>query len=131
MATNVKQMMETANAAVPRITPEQAKEMMAKGNTLVIDVRDMPEVEKSGKVAGAVHVPRGMLEFRADPETPYYDNNFDKHKTIILYCASGGRSALSGKVLKEMGYNDVYNLGAFKDWADSGGSVEMMLDRGT
>jgi rhodanese-related sulfurtransferase len=130
MATNVKQMMETANAAVPRITPEQAKEMMAKGNTLVIDVRDMPEVEKSGKVTGAVHVPRGMLEFRADPETPYYDNNFDKHKTIILYCASGGRSALSGKVLKEMGYNDVYNLGAFKDWADSGGSVEMMLDRG-
>jgi len=95
MATNVKQMMETANAAVPRITPEQAKEMMAKGNTLVIDVRDMPEVEKSGKVAGAVHVPRGMLEFRADPETPYYDNNFDKHKTIILYCASGGRSGCS------------------------------------
>ena len=65
MATSVKQMMEAANAAVPRITPAQAREMMAKGNTLVIDVRDAPEVERSGKIAGAVHVSRGMLEFRA------------------------------------------------------------------
>src|SRR5215475_11780492 len=69
MTTSVKQMMEVANAAVPRITPAQAQEMMSKGNTLIVDVRDAPEVEKSGKVAGAVHVSRGMLEFRADPET--------------------------------------------------------------
>jgi|SRR5215510_9139960 len=124
MATSVKQMMEAANAAVPRVTPAQAKEMIAKGNTLVVDVRDAPEVEKSGKVAGAVHVSRGMLEFRADPESPYHDKNFDKGRTVILYCASGGRSALSGKVLKDMGYNQVYNLGAFKDWAESGNPVE-------
>src|SRR5713101_1702106 len=124
MATSVKQLMEAANASVPRITPAQAKEMIAKGNTLVVDVRDGPEIEKSGKVAGAVHVSRGMLEFRADPESPYHDKNFDKGKTLILYCASGGRSALSGKVLKDMGYDQVYNLGAFKDWAENGGSVE-------
>jgi rhodanese-related sulfurtransferase len=124
MATSVKQMMEAANAAVPRITPAQAREMMAEGNTLVVDVRDGPEVEKSGKVAGAVHVSRGMLEFRADPESPYHDKNFDKSKTLIVYCASGGRSALSGKVLKDMGYDRVYNVGAFKDWAESGGPVE-------
>jgi rhodanese-related sulfurtransferase len=124
MATSVKQMMEAANAAVPRITPAQAREMMAEGNTLVVDVRDGPEVEKSGKVAGAVHVSRGMLEFRADPESPYHDKNFDKSKALIVYCASGGRSALSGKVLKDMGYDRVYNLGAFKDWAESGGPVE-------
>src|SRR3954465_1675478 len=78
MATNVKQMMEAANAAVPRITPAQAKEMMEKGNTLVVDVRDAGEVEKSGKIAGAINVSRGMLEFRADPETPYHDKNFSK-----------------------------------------------------
>ena len=107
MATNVKQMMEAANAAVPKITPAQAREMIAKGNTLVVDVRDAPEVEKSGKVAGAVHVSRGMLEFRADPESPYYDKNFAKDKIVILYCASGGRSALGGKVLKDMGYGQV------------------------
>src|SRR6058998_3927374 len=109
MATNVKQMMEAANAAVPRITAAQAREMIGKENTLVVDVRDAPELEKSGKVAGALHVSRGMLEFRADPESPYYDKNFARNKTIILYCASGGRSALAGKVLKDMGYDAVYN----------------------
>jgi rhodanese-related sulfurtransferase len=124
MATSVKTMMEAANAAVQRISPADAREMMAKGNTLVIDVRDAPEVEKSGKVAGAVNVSRGMLEFRADPESPYHDKAFAKGKTVILYCASGGRSALAGKVLKDMGYAQVYNLGAFKDWAESGGPVE-------
>jgi rhodanese-related sulfurtransferase len=116
--------MEVANAAVPRITPAQAKEMMAKGNTLVVDVRDTAEVEKSGKVAGAVHVSRGMLEFRADPASPYHAKSFDKGKSVILYCASGGRSALSGKALKDLGNDKVYNLGAFKDWAESGAPVE-------
>ena len=124
MATSVKQMMEAANAAVPRITPAQAREMIAKGNVLVVDVRDPPEVQQSGKVAGAVNVSRGMLEFRADPESPYHDKNFAKDKDVIVYCASGGRSALSGKVLKDMGYEKVYNLGAFKDWADAGGVID-------
>src|SRR5450755_4636507 len=130
MATSVKQMMEAANAAVPKITPAQAREMIAKGNTLVVDVRDAPEVEKSGKVAGAVHVSRGMLEFRADPESPYHDKNFSKDRTVIVYCASGGRAALSGKTLKDMGYGQVYNVGAFKDWAESGGTIERPVEPG-
>lgn len=124
MATNVKQMLEAANAAVPKITPAQAREMMGKGDTLVVDVRDAPEVAASGKVAGAVHVPRGILEFRADPELPSHDKNFARDKTVILYCGSGGRAALAGKTLKDLGYERVYNLGGFKDWADSGGAVE-------
>lgn len=124
MSANVKGMLEAANAAVPRITPVQAREMMAKDNVLVIDVRDAPEVQQSGKIVGAIHVSRGMLEFRADPDSPYHDCNFDKAKTLILYCASGGRSALSGKTVKEMGYDRVFNLGAFKDWAESGGPVD-------
>jgi rhodanese-related sulfurtransferase len=98
--------------------------MIDKGNVLVVDVRDAPEVEKSGKVAGAMNVSRGMLEFRADPGTPYHDKNFNNAKTVIVYCASGGRAALSGKVLKEMGYSNVYNLGAFKDWLEFGGPVD-------
>jgi len=129
MPASVKQLLEAANAAVPRVGPAEAKEMIAKG-ALVVDVRDAPEVEKSGKVAGAIHVSRGMLEFRADPETPYYDKNFAKDKTIILYCASGGRSALSGKVLKDMGYPNVCNLGAFKDWAESGGAIDKPIEPG-
>ena len=124
MPTSVKQMMQAANAAVPKVTPAQAKEMIAKGDTLVVDVRDSAEVANSGKVAGAVNVSRGMLEFRADPESPYHDKAFDKSKTVIVYCASGGRSALSGKVLKDFGYTNVFNLGGFKDWVDSGGAID-------
>lgn len=124
MSTGIKQLIEAANAAVPRISPAQAQDMIAAGQAVVIDVRDAPEVEKSGKVAGAMHVSRGMLEFRADPDSPYHDKSFDKAKTVIVYCASGGRSALSGKVLKDFGFKDVHNLGAFKDWAESGGAVE-------
>jgi rhodanese-related sulfurtransferase len=124
MAASVKQMMEAANAAVERITPANAQAMMAKGDTLVVDVRDPSEVEKSGKVAGAVNVSRGMLEFRADPDLPSHDPNFAKDKTLILYCASGGRSALSGKTLKDMGYERVYNLGGFKDWVEFGGPID-------
>ena len=124
MATTVRQMLEAANAVVPRISPAQAQEMIAEGNTVVVDVRDAPELEQTGRVAGAIHVSRGMLEFRADPESPYHDKNFGRDKTVIVYCGSGGRSALSGKVLKEMGYERVYNLGGFKDWADAGGPIE-------
>ncbi len=113
-----------ADDGVPRITPEEAKAMMASGNTLVVDVRETFELVRSGKVAGAVHVPCGALEFRADSATPYYDDNFDKNKTIILYCAVGERSSLCGSMLKEMGYTKVYNLGGFEDWVDSGGAVE-------
>jgi rhodanese-related sulfurtransferase len=104
--------------------------MIAKGKPLVLDVRDAPELEKSGKVAGAVHHSRGMLEFRADPESTFFDKNFAKEKTIIVYCASGGRAALAGKVLKDMGYGQVYNLGAFKDWVENGGAIEKPIDMG-
>lgn len=130
MALSVKQMLEAANAAVPKITPKEARELIDKGNTLVVDVRDAPEIENTGKVKGAVHVSRGMLEFRADPDSPYHDKNFSKDKNVILYCASGGRSALAGKVLKDMGYDHVFNVGGFKDWTESGGAVEKPIERG-
>ena len=131
MATTVKQLLEAANAVVPRLTPAEGREMIAKPNTLIVDVRDAPEVEQSGKVAGAINVSRGMLEFRADPQSPYHDKNFAKDKTLILYCASGGRSALSGKTLKDLGYERVYNLGSFKDWAESGGAIDKPVKPGT
>ncbi len=130
MALSIKQMMEAANQIVPRIPPLKAREMMSQDDVLVVDVRDAPEVEKDGKVAGALHVSRGMLEFRADPESPYHDKSFSREKTIIVYCASGGRSALSGKVLKELGYDQVYNLGAYKEWVESGGPVDHVIEPG-
>ena len=87
-------------------------------------MRDGTELQASGKVKGAVHVSRGMLEFRADPDLPSHDKAFSKDKTVLVYCASGGRSALAGKMLKDLGYKDVRNLGGFKDWADSGRPTE-------
>jgi rhodanese-related sulfurtransferase len=124
MPTSVKEMLAAANAAVPRIGREEAAALIADGDVLVVDVRDAPELQASGKVAGAVHASRGMLEFRAEPESPYHDPAFERERTVILYCASGGRAALAGKALQDLGYRDVRNLGAFKDWAENGGAVE-------
>jgi rhodanese-related sulfurtransferase len=124
MTMSVKQLLDEARSVVPAISPAQARELIANGDAIIVDVRDAPEIETTGRIAGALHVSRGMLEFRADPESPYHDKNFTRDRTVILYCASGGRSALSGKVLKDMGYERVYNLGAFKDWAESGGPIE-------
>ena len=130
MATSVKEMMAEANAAVPRISYEEAKAMVEAGTALVVDVRDAPEVEASGKVAGAVHVSRGMLEFRADPESPYHHEAFTKDRTVILYCASGGRSALAGKVLQDLGYSHVRNLGGFQEWVEAGGPIDHPIEPG-
>ena len=121
---SVKDMVSRANESVPKISPDEAADLMKKSNVLVVDVRDPTEVQASGKVKGAVNVSRGMLEFRADSESPYHDKNFDTSKTVIVYCASGGRAALAGKTLQDMGYKDVRNLGGFKDWADKGGAVD-------
>jgi rhodanese-related sulfurtransferase len=124
MTGSVKELLAAANAAVPKISPQDAAALIARGNVLVVDVRDAPELQAGGKVAGAKHVSRGMLEFRADPESPYHDPAFSRDKTVIVYCASGGRSALAGRTLQDLGYRDVRNLGGFKDWAESGGAVE-------
>ena len=121
---NVKEMLAAANTVVPKISPDEAKKLIAEKNALVVDVRDGTEVQASGKVKGAVNVSRGMLDFRADPDSPYHDKAFSKDRPVILYCASGGRSALSGKTLKDLGSERVFNLGGFKDWADSGGAVD-------
>ena len=123
MSSSVKEMLAAANGSVTAISPQDAKALIERGDVLVVDVRDGLELQSTGKVQGAKHVSRGMLEFRADPESPYYDKEFDREKTVIVYCASGGRSALAGKTL-HMGYKDVRNLGGFKGWADSGGAVE-------
>ncbi|MGG5807922.1 rhodanese-like domain-containing protein [Falsiroseomonas sp. CW058] len=124
MTVTVKDMLAAANAAVPRIGAAEAMAMARDPRVLLVDVRDAAEVQASGRAKGALAVSRGLLEFRADPESPTHDAAFDRAKTIIVYCASGGRSALAGRTLQEMGYRDVRNLGGFKDWVEAGGEVE-------
>ena len=123
MPATVKDMLAAAEADVPRITPAQAKDMIAKG-AVVVDVRDSAELAASGKAKGAIHIPRGSLEFKADTTTSYHDKNLDPEKPVIVYCAAGPRAALAGKALKDMGYKQVFNLGGFKDWAEAGGEID-------
>jgi rhodanese-related sulfurtransferase len=124
MPSSVREMLAEANAAVPRLDPAEVRNRMSRADVLIVDVRDTPELAAGGKLKGAVHVSRGMLEFRADPESPYHNPAFQKDKTVLVYCASGGRSALSGKTLKDLGYQSVFNVGGFKELADAGLDTE-------
>lgn len=124
MAATVKEMMAAANQAVPRLAPDQAKAKLKEPNVVIVDVRDGTEIAKTGKIKGALHISRGLLEFHADPESPMYNRSLTKDKTVLLYCASGGRSALGGKLLKDMGYASVVNIGGFKELADAGAETE-------
>ena len=123
MPTTAKSLIDAANAVVPKISGKEAIDMVAKG-ALLVDIRDSAELAQTGKAAGALHIPRGSLEFKADTTTSYHDKNLSPDKPVILYCAAGSRAALAGKVLKDMGYKQVFNLGGFKDWAEAGEPVD-------
>lgn len=129
MPAKVKDLVEAAHKVVPGIAPDEAQKMMGEG-ALLLDVRDGTELAATGTAVGAHHVPRGMLEFRADPDSPLYDRELRPDRPVVLYCAAGGRAALAGQTLKEMGYAQVYNLGGFKDWQAAGGPVTDPLDPG-
>ena len=129
MALTVKDMLEAANAVVERIDTARAQALMAEG-ALLIDLRDTPELEKAGRAEGAHHIPRGMLEFRADPASPFHDPELRQDRAIVLHCASGGRAALAGKLLHDMGFAQVYNLGGLGDWQKGGGAMVEPVDSG-
>ncbi|NOD36011.1 MULTISPECIES: rhodanese-like domain-containing protein [unclassified Ruegeria] len=122
MPVTVKDMMEAANAVVARIDTAQAKTILEQGG-LLLDIRDAAELQATGRAAGAHHISRGMLEFRADDTLQSHDPELRKDRPIVLYCASGGRAALAGKLLKDMGYRQVYNLGGLADWVNGGGEL--------
>ncbi|MBL7859023.1 MAG: rhodanese-like domain-containing protein [Cyclobacteriaceae bacterium] len=121
---SAKELVTEAKKEIENLTPQQVQDELAKGNVVLIDIRESEELKQSGKIEGAIHAPRGMLEFYADPATPYFKPEFDKNKRIILQCASGGRSALAVVTLKEMGFTNVAHLdGGLKAWKDSGKPV--------
>ena len=121
MAKTSAEMVAEAKAKVQAITPEEASGL---DNVLFVDVRDPAEVAASGKVAGAVNIPRGGLEFKADPASPAYEKALDPSKTVVTYCAAGGRAALAAAMLQELGYKNVRHMGGFKDWAEKGLPVD-------
>jgi rhodanese-related sulfurtransferase len=118
-------LVKEAKQQIKNLTPDQVQAELSKGNATLIDIRESEELKQNGKIAGAAHAPRGMLEFYADASLPYHRPEFDKNKRIILHCASGGRSALAAATLKQMGYENVAHLdGGFKAWKESGKPVE-------
>lgn len=129
MTLTVAAMMQAAHAVVPKISTEDAQAKMEAG-ALLLDIRDAPELQMQGRAQGSHHIPRGMLEFRADPATPFHDPEMRKDRALILHCASGGRAALAGKLLKDMGYGEVYNLGGLSDWKQGGGLASEPVDPG-
>jgi rhodanese-related sulfurtransferase len=124
MSTTVKDMLAAARAAVPAISPAEAADLVKTADALIVDVRDGTEVAASGKVKGAKAISRGLLEFKADADLPTHDTALRKDRPVILYCGSGGRAALAGKALVDMGYTDVRNVGGFKGLVDAGWEVE-------
>jgi rhodanese-related sulfurtransferase len=119
-----KDMLAAANAAVPRLTGAQSKEMIDNGNVVILDVRDGTEVAQTGKLKGAVHIPRGSLEGRACPDSPNCHPALKRDQAVILHCGGGGRAALAGKTLTDLGYTKVFNGGGFKEMAAAGVEVE-------
>lgn len=113
-----------ANAVVPKIAVEGAIARHTTGEAVFIDVRDGSEIAKTGTIAGALHIPRGFVEFAADDATPFHNDALTKDGEIILVCGAGGMAALTGKTLIDMGYTNVSNAGGFQAWKDAGGATE-------
>ena len=121
--TNINELLQEANELVPRINYDDASALLDDPNTIILDVREEQELRESGKIKGAIHVPRGLLEFVFRPEDHVEE---PKKMKILVYCAAGARAALAAKTLMYIGYKDVFNLGGFKEWVESGGEIEVI-----
>ncbi len=125
MEKGAMDLVKEAKAQVENLAPEQVAAEVEQGDAVLVDLREPQELEATGMIPGAIHAPRGMLEFYADPALPYHREELQPDRRIILHCASGGRSALAAKTLKEMGYSNVAHLdGGIKAWQEEGRPTE-------
>lgn len=114
-----------AKGWVENLSVDEFASEMGKSETVVVDLREPNELEGSGWIPGAIHAPRGMIEFHADPTSPYHLDALTPSKRLLLYCASGGRSALAATALRSLGYHDVAHLeGGMKAWLEAGMHIE-------
>lgn len=128
MAQQIKKAWDLVTEAkqhIDNLSPQEMKQEMESDDTVIVDIRDHRELYQLGKVPGAVHAPRGMLEFWVDPASEYYRSVFQPEKRYVLYCAGGGRSALAAKAMKDMGYPNVGHLEpGFGGWKEAGYEIE-------
>lgn len=122
---SAKELVAQANARVKTVSPQEAMSLLEDTETVFVDLRDSSELQRDGKIPGAVHVNRGMLEFVLDPALPYHNPVFSSGKKVLFYCASGGRSALAADTAQNMGLERASHLGGgFKGWKEANGPVE-------
>ena len=122
-------LIEAARREIEELEPDQLMAAMDKGGIVVVDVRDIREIERDGRIPGSFHCPRGMLEFWIDPASPYFKPIFGENKRFVFQCTLDWRSALATQTAQKMGMANVANLkGGFKAWKSAGGPVEMMAE---
>jgi rhodanese-related sulfurtransferase len=125
MKKGVKELVAEANAEIETITAAQAVKLKDDPNVVIVDLRDIRELAREGRVPGALHAPRGTLEFWVDPESPYYKDIFGSGKKFVFFCAGGLRSALAAQAVQRMGLEPVCHIeGGFHAWKEAGGAVE-------
>lgn len=123
--TPVKDLVAAAKAEIRSLSVAEAQRLSAAGEALLVDLRDIRELDREGCIPGAFHAPRGMLEFWADPQSPYHKPALATDRLLVLFCASAWRSALSAKTLQDMGFDNVAEIeGGFSAWAAAGAPVE-------
>jgi rhodanese-related sulfurtransferase len=127
---SVMTMVKEAKAQIEELEPADAIKLHGNPDVVFVDIRDPRELERDGKVPGAFHVTRGMLEFWIDPASPYYKEKFGEDKKFVFFCAGAMRSALAAKTAQDMGLKPVAHiLGGFKGWKEAGGPVEAYVPK--
>jgi rhodanese-related sulfurtransferase len=125
ITTGYKALVEAAEREIETVPPEEAVKLVGKPDVVLVDIRDIRELDRDGKVPGAVHAPRGMLEFWIDPGSPYHKPVFAQDKKYVFFCAGGLRSALAAQIAQRMGMKPVAHIGGgFGAWKKAGGPVE-------
>ena len=125
LKVSAKQLVDSARREIKEYSAQQAIELARRPDVVLVDIRDPRELTREGRVPGAMHAPRGMLEFWIDPESPYFKPVFGEDKTFLFFCAGGLRSALTTKTLQDMGLAPVAHIvGGFAAWKQAGGAVE-------
>ena len=126
----VNALVKDAEATVTTLTPAEVQDRLGEAGLILVDLRDIRELKRDGRIPGSMHVPRGMLEFWIDPQSPYYRKEFDQAESLILYCNKGSRSALAAQSLQTMGMESVAHMaGGLTRWKDEIGQLEPLPER--
>ena len=120
----LEDLLNEANELIPRISFEETVNKIENEDSIIIDVREESEVFNQGIIKGAIHIPRGLLEFKLVLNSPDNALKINENTNILVYCAGGFRSALAAKTLLDLGFSNIYNIGGFKEWVESGGEIQ-------